>query len=125
MQFPGKIRAALEAAGWHEHADVSQVNKPMVFLLLWHLIVLLTMIYAPIVAFMVELFAANVRYTSLSLPYHIGAGWFGGMLAFVVSALNPSVGNVYAGLWHPIGVAALAVVVGALFMSETKNNDID
>lgn len=121
----GKIRAALEDAGWHEHADVKQVNKPMVFLLLWYLIVLLTMIYGPIVAFMVELFPANVRYTSLSLPYHVGAGWFGGMLPFVVSALNLSVGNVYAGLWYPIGVATLAFVVGALFMSETKNNDID
>jgi len=120
-----KLKAALEGAGWREHADETQVNKPMVFLLLWYLIILLTLIYGPIVAFMVELFPANVRYTSLSLPYHIGAGWFGGMLPFVVSALNLSVGNIYAGLWYPIGVAALAFVVGALFMTETKNNDIN
>lgn len=120
-----RLKAALESAGWREHADDAQVSKPMVFLLLWYLIILLTMVYGPIVAFMVELFPANVRYTSLSLPYHIGAGWFGGMLPFVVSALNLSTGNIYAGLWYPIGVAALAFVVGALFMSETKNNDIN
>ncbi|VVE14985.1 MFS transporter [Pandoraea aquatica] len=119
------LKSALESAGWQAHADERQINKPMVFLILWYLIVLLAMVYGPIVAFMVELFPANVRYTSLSLPYHIGSGWFGGMLPFVVSAMNLSLGNVYGGLWYPVGVAALSFVVGACFMTETRHNKID
>jgi MFS family permease len=119
------IKATLEAAGWNGQASSARVNKPMIFFILWYLIVLLAMVYGPIVAFMVELFPANVRYTSLSLPYHIGSGWFGGMLPFVVSALNLSSGNIYAGLWYPIAVAALSFVVGAVFMTETRDNDID
>jgi MFS family permease len=122
---PDAIKTALKQAGWPETADPSQVNKPVVVLLLLYLVLLLTMVYGPIVAFMVELFPANLRYTSLSLPYHIGSGWFGGMLPFVLTSINASYGSIYAGLWYPTIVLLISFTVGALFIRETRKNNID
>jgi len=83
------------------------------------------MIYGPIAAFLVELFPARIRYTSMSLPYHIGNGWFGGMLPLTAAALVAAKGNIFAGLWYPVIVAAVTVVVGALFIRETREHKID
>jgi MFS family permease len=121
---PVALKHALLAAGWVEHADPSTINGPVVVLLMWLLIIYLAMVYGPMAAFMVELFPARIRYTSLSLPFHLGSGWFGGMLPFVVSAMAVAHGNIYFGLWYPVGVAALSLVVGVLFVPETFGRDI-
>ena len=85
------------------------------------MLIYVTMVYGPIAAFLVELFPANIRYTSMSLPYHIGNGWFGGMLPLVATALVAASGNIYQGLWYPIIVAAITFVIGLLFLHETKD----
>jgi MFS family permease len=118
------IKAALLAAGWPEHADPARMNLPMLFVLLLVPILLLTMVYGPMAAFMVELFPARVRYTSLSLPFHLGSGWIGGMLSFVVTAMNVSSGDIYFGLWYPVVVAGAAFVIGMLFVPETRGRDL-
>ena len=84
-----------------------------------------TMVYGPIAAFLVELFPTRIRYTSMSLPYHIGNGWFGGMLPLLATAMVAVWGDIYAGLWYPIGVATMSLVVGTLFLRETKDARID
>ena len=96
----------------------------MTLLLLVIMVLYVTMVYGPIAAFLVELFPTRIRYTSMSLPYHIGNGWFGGMLPLLATAMVAAQGNIYAGLWYPIGVAVMTVVIGALFLRETKNVDI-
>jgi len=118
------LEKALLAAGWVRHADTSQINAPAVIFLMWLLIVYLAMVYGPMAAFMVELFPARIRYTSLSLPFHLGSGWFGGMLPFVVSAMAVENGNVYFGLWYPIVIAGVSLIVGVLFVPETFRRDI-
>ncbi len=97
---------------------------PMLFVLLLVPILFLAMVYGPMAAFMVELFPARVRYTSLSLPFHLGAGWVGGMLSFVVTAMNVSSGDVYYGLWYPVIIAGAAFVIGMLFVPETRGRDL-
>ena len=99
-------------------------NKPMVLLLLVILVVYVTMVYGPIAAWLVELFPARIRYTSVSLPYHIGNGWFGGFLPAISFALVALTGNMYKGLWYPIIVALMTVVIGFLFLPETKDRTI-
>jgi len=84
------------------------------------LVLLVTMVYGPIAAYLVELFPARIRYTSMSLPYHLGNGWFGGMLPLVATAMVAASGNIYRGLWYPIVVAAGTLVIGAVFLRETK-----
>jgi MFS family permease len=100
-------------------ADMSKVNVPMVVLLLVILVIYVTMVYAPIGAWLVELFPARIRYTSMSLPYHIGNGWFGGFLPTIVFALVAATGDIYYGLWYPIVIATMTFVIGSLFMKET------
>jgi nitrate/nitrite transporter NarK len=100
-------------------ADMSKVNYPMVVLLLVILVIYVTMVYAPIGAWLVELFPARIRYTSMSLPYHIGNGWFGGFLPTIAFALVAATGDIYYGLWYPIIIAIMSAVVGTLFMRET------
>jgi hypothetical protein len=100
-------------------ADMSKVNKPMVMLLLVVLVIYVCMVYAPMGPWLVELFPARIRYTSLSLPYHIGNGWFGGFLPFFAFAIVAATGNIYSGLWYPVIGAAVTVVVGVFFMRET------
>ena len=117
--------AALKAAGYPAAANPDEVNVPMLVLLLIIMIVYVTMVYGPIAAYLVEMFPTRIRYTSMSLPYHIGNGWFGGMLPLLFTWLVASSGDIYRGLWYPIGVAIMTVIVGAIFLRETpKNFDI-
>jgi hypothetical protein len=96
----------------------------MTVLLLFWLVLLVTMVYGPIAAMLVELFPTRIRYTSMSLPYHIGNGWFGGLLPTTAFAIVASTGNMYNGLWYPIIIAGITLVVGTIFIRETKNVDI-
>ena len=105
-------------------ADMSRVNTPMVVLLLVILVIYVTMVYAPIGAWLVELFPARIRYTSMSLPYHIGNGWFGGFLPTIAFALVAATGDIYYGLWYPITIALMTFVVGSLFMKDSDTHGL-
>jgi MFS family permease len=122
--FDKALGAALDAAGYPTTADPARVNRPMLVLLLWVLVLYVTMVYGPIAAMLVEMFPTRIRYTSMSLPYHIGNGWFGGFLPTTAFAIVAATGDMYSGLWYPVVVAAITVVVGALFVRETKDVDI-
>jgi MFS family permease len=122
--FGKQLTDALALAGYPAKADPAQINKPKVIALLTFLVLLVTMVYGPIAAWLVELFPTRIRYTSMSLPYHIGNGWFGGFLPFTAFAIVAATGNIYSGLWYPVVVAAFTVVIGALFLPETKDRDI-
>lgn len=122
--FKKEITGALKAAGYPDKADPNQINKPMVVLLLFILVLYVTMVYGPIAAMLVEMFPTRIRYSSMSLPYHIGNGWFGGLLPTISFALVAANGNIYYGLWYPIIIALITVVIGALFVRETKDNNI-
>jgi MFS family permease len=115
-----KLKAALKATGYPPTADPNQINYFMTELLLIIMVIYVTMVYGPIAAFLVELFPTQIRYTSMSLPYHIGNGWFGGMLPLLATAMVAASGDIYYGLWYPIIVSLLTVVIGALFLRETK-----
>jgi MFS family permease len=117
-----KAKAALKAAGYPEKADTAQINYPMALLILVIFVLYVTMVYGPIAAYLVELFPAKIRYTSMSLPYHIGNGWFGGMLPLLATALVAASGDIYRGLWYPTVVAVLTLIVGAAFLRETKKD---
>ena len=119
-----EVGAAIKAAGYPPKADPDQINKPMVVLLLFILVIYVTMVYGPIAAMLVEMFPTRIRYTSMSLPYHIGNGWFGGLLPTTAFALVAFKGDIYYGLWYPIIIALITVVIGMLFVKETKDNDI-
>jgi hypothetical protein len=119
-----EIGGAIKAAGYPAKADSAQINKPMVVALLFLLVLYVTMVYGPIAAMLVEMFPTRIRYTSMSLPYHIGNGWFGGLLPTTAFALVAYKGDIYYGLWYPIIIALVTVVIGALFVRETKDNDI-
>ncbi|WP_229422619.1 MFS transporter [Telluria aromaticivorans] len=118
------VTGALKTAGYPDKADTAAINKPMLVLLLFILVLYVTMVYGPIAAMLVEMFPTRIRYTSMSLPYHIGNGWFGGMLPTVTFALVAFKGDIYYGLWYPIVIALATVVIGGLFVRETKDNDI-
>jgi MFS family permease len=120
-----ELTAALHAAGYPEKADPAQVNKPMVVALLFLLMLYVTMVYGPVAAALVEMFPARIRYTSMSLPYHIGNGWFGGFLPTTAFAMVAATGDIYYGLWYPIVVAAFTAVVGLLFVREMRGANID
>ena len=122
--FAAALKAALTSAGYPEKADPARINKPMVLLLLTLLVLYVTMVYGPIAAWLVELFPTKIRYTSMSLPYHIGNGWFGGFLPITAVAIVAATGNIYSGLWYPIVIAAMTLVIGTLFLPETKDVDI-
>jgi hypothetical protein len=122
--FGKQLSEALKTAGYPSSADPAQVNTPVVIALLTFLVLLVTMVYGPIAAWLVELFPTRIRYTSMSLPYHIGNGWFGGFLPFTAFAIVAATGNIYSGLWYPIIVASMTVVIGALFLPETKDRNI-
>ncbi|MFT3754837.1 MAG: MFS transporter [Pseudoxanthomonas sp.] len=122
--FGKELKAALAAGNYPEKADPARINKPMVLLVLWILVIYVTMVYAPIAAWLVELFPTRIRYTSMSLPYHIGNGWFGGFLPTIAFALVAATGNIYYGLWYPIVIALMTFVIGTLFLRETKDVDI-
>jgi hypothetical protein len=116
--------AGLKAAGYPSKADPKKIDYAMALVILTIFLVYVTMVYGPIAAFLVELFPTKIRYTSLSLPYHIGNGWFGGMLPLLATAIVATTGNIYNGLWYPIGVAVMTVVIGLLFLRETKDREI-
>jgi MFS family permease len=122
--FEKALGGAITAAGYPAKADMSKVNYPMVVLLLTILVIYVTMVYAPIAAWLVELFPARIRYTSMSLPYHIGNGWFGGFLPTISFAMVAASGDIYYGLWYPIVIALITAVLGTIFMPETKDRDI-
>lgn len=115
---------AITAHGYPAKADPAQINYVMTVILLWILVIYVTLVYAPIAAWLVELFPTRIRYTGMSLPYHIGNGWFGGFLPAIVFAIVASTGNIYSGLWYPIIVAAVSFFVALIFLPETKDRDI-
>lgn len=122
--FTGALKTALTDAGYPAKADPERINKPMMVLVLFVLAIYVTMVYAPLAALLVELFPTHIRYTSMSLPYHIGNGWFGGFLPAISFGLVAATGDIYKGLWYPIIIAAINLVVGLLFLRETKDVDI-
>jgi MFS family permease len=119
-----KLSEALKQAGAPASADKSKVNWVMAELILVIMVLYVTMVYGPIAAFLVELFPTEIRYTSMSLPYHIGNGWFGGMLPLTATAMVAATGDIYYGLWYPIVVSIMTVIIGSLFLSETRTRDI-
>ena len=116
--------AALKATGYPGPADKSKIDYPMTMLILFIMLIYVTMVYGPIAAFLVEMFPTAIRYTSMSLPYHIGNGWFGGMLPLTATALVAATGDIYYGLWYPVVVAIMTLVIGTLFLRDTKDVDI-
>jgi len=123
-EFSKSIEDTIKAAGYPSKADPEQINIPMVLLLLTILVIYVTMVYGPIAAWLVELFPAKIRYTSMSLPYHIGNGWFGGFLPTVAFAMVAATGDIYYGLWYPIVIAVMTAILGTLFLPETKDREI-
>jgi hypothetical protein len=122
--FSGKLSAALKTAGYPAKADMAKFDKVSVVIILTYLVILVTMVYGPIAAMLVEMFPTRIRYTSMSLPYHIGNGWFGGLLPTTAFAIVAQTGNMYNGLWYPVIIAGATVVIGGLFIKETKDVDI-
>lgn len=122
--FEAALKTALADAGYPEKADPAQIDKPLAIAILTILVLYVTMVYGPIAALLVELFPARIRYTSMSLPYHIGNGWFGGFLPTIAFAIVAATGDIYAGLWYPVAVALATVVVGALLLPESRSASI-
>jgi MFS family permease len=122
--FAKVLAAAVAGHGYPAKADPAKINWFMTIVLLWVLVIYVTLVYAPIAAWLVELFPTRIRYSGLSLPYHIGNGWFGGFLPAIVFAIAAATGNIYSGLWYPIVVAAGSLVIGLIFLPETRHRDI-
>lgn len=116
--------SALAPAGYPKNADPAAINRPLVVALLTVLLAYVAMVYGPIAAFLVELFPTRIRYTSMSLPYHIGNGWFGGFLPLIAASIVVFTGDIYSGLWFPIIVASMSFVIGTILLPETKDRDI-
>ena len=117
--FRSDLERALADAGYPAKADPAAINKPLVVAILFYLVLLVTMVYGPIAALLVELFPSRIRYTAMSLPYHIGNGWFGGVLPTTAFAMVAATGDIYYGLWYPVIVAVITLIVGLLFLPET------
>ncbi|WP_200932582.1 MFS transporter [Pseudorhodoferax sp. Leaf267] len=122
--FKKLVADDLKAAGYPAKADPAKIDKVMIVAILTYLVLLVTMVYGPIAAMLVEMFPTRIRYTSMSLPYHIGNGWFGGLLPATALAIVAQTGNMYNGLWYPIVIAGATLVIGTLFVKETKDVDI-
>jgi MFS family permease len=122
--FKKQMGDAIKAAGYPSKADPDQINTPMVLLLLTTLMIYVTMVYGPLAAMLVEMFPTRIRTSALSLPYHLGNGWFGGLLPTMAFALVALKGDMYYGLWYPTLIAASCFVIGMLFVKETRGNDI-
>ena len=123
-EFSGQLKDLIKESGYPAKADSAQINKPMVLLLLFILVLYVTMVYGPIAAMLVEMFPTRIRYTSMSLPYHIGNGWFGGLLPTTSFALVAYAGDIYFGLWYPIVIAMMTAIIGSIVVAETRDNDI-
>ncbi|MBS7777312.1 MFS transporter [Acidovorax sp. CCYZU-2555] len=124
VAFKKSVADVLKADGYPAKADPAKMNKVMMIVILTYLVLLVTMVYGPIAAMLVELFPTRIRYTSMSLPYHIGNGWFGGLLPTMSFAIVAQTGNMYSGLWYPIIIAGMTAIIGTLFVRETKDIDI-
>ena len=124
VAFKKSVADVLKADGYPAKADPAKMNKVMMVVILTYLVLLVTMVYGPIAAMLVELFPTRIRYTSMSLPYHIGNGWFGGLLPTMSFAIVAQTGNMYSGLWYPIIIAGMTAIIGTLFVRETKDVDI-
>ncbi len=124
VRFKEQMGTAIKEAGYPAKADPAKVNKPMLILILTIMVIYVTMVYGPIAAMLVEMFPTRIRYTSMSLPYHIGNGWFGGFLPATSFAIVAAQGDIYSGLWYPIVIAGITLVVGTLFVKETKDSDV-
>ncbi|TDR30903.1 MFS transporter [Hydromonas duriensis] len=124
LAFVRVVDESLQAAGYPNRANPFEINKLMVVVILFILVLLVTMVYGPIAAMLVEMFPTPIRYTSMSLPYHIGNGWFGGFLPAIAFAMVAAHGDIYQGLWYPIGVALMTFVIGMFFLKETKGVDV-
>ena len=122
--FNKTLGDAITMHGYPAAADPDQINYPMTVLLLTILVIYVTMVYGPIAAWLVEMFPTRIRYSGMSLPYHIGNGWFGGFLPATAFAIVAATGNIYSGLWYPIAIAAMSFVVAVIFLPETKDVDI-
>ena len=122
--FTGAIGKALTDAGYPAKADPAQINYFMLIVMLVVLVLYVTMVYGPIAAILVEMFPTRIRYTSMSLPYHIGNGWFGGFLPATSFAIVAGTGNIYSGLWYPVVIAAMTFVIGMIFVRETKDKPL-
>jgi hypothetical protein len=123
-EFKKGVADTLKAGGYPAKADPARMNKVMMVVILAYLVILVTMVYGPIAAMLVEMFPTRIRYTSMSLPYHIGNGWFGGLLPTTAFAIVAQTGNMYNGLWYPIIIAGATFIIGTLFVKETKDVDI-
>jgi hypothetical protein len=123
--FQKQLKTALSAAGYPDKADPAKINKPMVVLIVFILVLYVTMVYGPIAALLVELFPARIRYSAMSLPYHIGNGWFGGFLPATAFAMVAYTGDIFYGLWYPIVVAGITLVIGLFALPETFKRAIN
>jgi MFS family permease len=123
-EFRKAVAETLKTAGYPAKADMTKFDKVTVVIILTYLVILVTMVYGPIAAMLVELFPTRIRYTSMSLPYHIGNGWFGGLMPTTAFAIVAQTGNMYNGLWYPIIIAGMTFVIGMIFVRETKDVDI-
>ena len=123
-EFGAAVKSALSAAGYPERADAARINRPLTIFIIALFVAIQTMSYGPLAAALVELFPARVRYTSMSLPYHIGNGWFGGFLPTTAFAIVATSGNVYSGLWYPIIIAGMSFVIGVMFLPETRGREV-
>jgi hypothetical protein len=122
--FTNELSAAIEAAGYPAKADPAQIDKFMIVVLIFIVLFFVAMGFGPVAAVLVELFPTRIRYSSLSLPYHIGTGWFGGLAPTIAFALVALTGDIYSGLWFPISVGLATVVIGVLFIPETRDVDV-
>jgi sugar phosphate permease len=123
--FKQQLSEALTSAGYPAKADPARINKPLVVLLLTVLVIYVAMVYGPIAAILVEMFPTRIRYSAMSLPYHIGNGWFGGLLPTTAFAIVAQNGNIYSGLWYPVVVASITAVIGLWLVRETRGAAMD
>src|SRR5690606_9364343 len=123
-EFDARLGGLLEQAGYPSAADPATVNVPLVTLLILLMVTFAVMVYAPMAAMAIEVFPTRIRYSALSLPYHIGSGWFGGFLPAIAFAMVAATGDIYFGLWYPVIVTAFGVLVLAFLLPETRHRDI-
>jgi hypothetical protein len=123
--YSKRLSVALTEAGYPAKADDARINKPLVIAILFALVLLVTMVYGPIAGMLVELFPSRIRYTSMSLPYHLGNGWFGGFLPATAFAMVAATGDIYYGLWYPVVAAACTFILGLLLLPETFRKRIE
>ena len=123
--FTGQLGAALTKAGYPARSDPAQRNTPMILAVLLVFTICATALYGPLAATLAELFPTRIRYTAMSLPYHLGTGWIGGFQPVASFAIVVATGNIYAGLWYPLAFTALSVVVSVFILPETRHNAMD